>query len=97
MGSKYGDQQMYCVKAFDTRGGERHLRPMAFEGERAFSDAGELLDRLKADPDVMEVAMTRRDGGDWKFVERCRRNERGEWVAIPFSQDYPTPDDEDDD
>jgi hypothetical protein len=45
----------------------------------------------------LEVALLRLDGGAWVFSERSRRIERGEWVAIPFSQDYPTPDDEDDD
>jgi hypothetical protein len=94
-GSIYGNTPMYQVKAFDTCGREMYLRPGTFEGERAFTDADELLDQLKADPGVMEVALLRLDGGEWEYRERSRRNDRGEWAAIPFSQNYPPPDDED--
>lgn len=95
MGSIYGNTPMWQVKAFDTHGREMHPWPTAFEGERAYSSACELLDRLKADRGVMEVALIRLDGGEWKYVERSRRDARGEWAGIPFSQDYPLPVDED--
>jgi hypothetical protein len=78
---------MWLVLAFRSDG--REIRPVTFEGARAFTEADELLDRLKADPGVTEVALTRLDGSEWKHVERSRRKERGEWAAIPFIQDYP--------
>jgi hypothetical protein len=94
MGGIYGNTPMYQVLAFDADAEE--IGPAAFEGPRAFSRAGELLDQLRADPAVMEVALMRLDGGAWVYVERHRCNDRGEWVAIPFSQEYPSPVDEDD-
>jgi hypothetical protein len=95
MGSIYGNTLMWQVIAFDTLCRQMCLWPALFEGDRAYADACKLRDQLKADSGVLEVAVLRLDGGAWVFSERSRRNERGEWAGIPFSQDYPTPDDED--
>jgi hypothetical protein len=96
MGSIYGNTQTWMVRAFNTDGRDTFFPHTAtFEGERAFTQATELLDQLKVAPGVMEVAVMRMDGGEPKYVERSRRNERGEWAAIPFSQDYPMPAEDD--
>ena len=81
---------------FTRKAETRFPLPATLEGERASTEASNLLDRVKAAPSLMEVAVMRLYGGEWKFVERSLRNDRGEWAVIPFSQDYPIPTDDED-
>jgi hypothetical protein len=55
-----------------------------FSGSRAYRLACELLDFLKDEADVMEVALLRLDGNVWICIERLRRNDLGDWAELPF-------------
>ena len=53
-----------------------------FTGRRAGKDARAWFDRLKADPAVQQLFITREVGRAWSVVQRpVRRDANGAWVA----------------
>lgn len=78
MGEFYGNEPRYNVN-FTRRGGNLHE---SFQGDRAFSEAGELYDQLKQDAEVTHIRMSRLDGEVFEWVQKpMKRNEAGDWVS----------------
>jgi hypothetical protein len=65
MSTHSGDGALYCVVAF----GQRRNFTQEFKGDRAFSEANEFYERMKARTDINKVTFSRWDGNDWAWLE----------------------------
>ena len=64
------------------RGTSQHQPFAAFDGDGAWAKARALYERLLAEPDVVELRLSRLDGDTWVWhIPPLRRNEAGEWGA----------------
>ena len=86
MGTTFGEGLTYAVCARKDDHGEFGFG--SFEGQRATSEASDHFDKLKQHPDAREVWMTRLDGGEWVFVERIRKDDRGQWKKVAPSTPF---------
>lgn len=75
------DEPMWRVRGFRYDGDECLG---TFRGARAFNEATDYFDQMKANAEMWELWLIRLDGNDWKFQERIRRNADGEWEQIPY-------------
>ncbi len=57
---------------------------LVFRGGRAFSDAADCFEEMKADAEMRELWLLRWDGDDWKFQACIRRNADKQWENIPY-------------
>jgi hypothetical protein len=81
MGVISGDEPMWQIRGIKRNG---HERLQTFSGPRAFSDATECFDQMKADKQMWELWLMRLNDSVWEFQELIRRDAQGNWVNIPF-------------
>jgi hypothetical protein len=68
-----GSQYVVHVRGRSLRG-RRFSFIEPFGGDRAYSDASDFFQSQKERADVVEVQLTRLDGGDWQYVDAFSRD-----------------------
>lgn len=78
------DEPVWQVCGFTYKERERKR---VFRGGRAFSDAADCFEEMKADAEMRELWLLRWDDDDWKFRARMRRNADRQWENLPSVAD----------
>ncbi len=66
-------------------------RKRVFRGGRAFSDAADCFEEMRADAEMWELWLIRWNYSDWEFRALIRRDNNARWMDVPYGSPYVPP------